>query len=63
MKSGKVLWSTARFGAGSVTLAGNRLLIVRETGELVLATASPSLSSLPRPPDPSADGSRLSGDR
>jgi outer membrane protein assembly factor BamB len=41
-KSGKVLWSTDRFGAGSVTLAGSRLLIVRETGELVLAALSPA---------------------
>jgi outer membrane protein assembly factor BamB len=41
MQSGKVLWSTGRFGAGSVTLAGNRLLIVRESGELVLAAVSP----------------------
>ncbi len=41
LQSGKVLWSTERFGAGSVTLAGNRLLIVRETGELILAAASP----------------------
>jgi outer membrane protein assembly factor BamB len=41
LQSGKVLWSTARFGAGSVTLAGNRLVIVRESGELVLAAASP----------------------
>jgi len=40
MKSGKVLWSTERFGAGSVTLAGTRLLILRETGELILAAAS-----------------------
>jgi outer membrane protein assembly factor BamB len=42
MQSGKVLWSTGRFGAGSVTLAGNRLLIARETGELILAAASPT---------------------
>ncbi len=41
LQTGKVLWSTGRFGAGSVTLAGNRLVIVRETGELVLAAASP----------------------
>lgn len=40
-QSGKVLWSTERFGAGSVTLAGNRLLIIRETGELILAALSP----------------------
>jgi outer membrane protein assembly factor BamB len=41
LQSGKVLWSTPRFGAGSVTLAGNRLVIVRESGELVIAAASP----------------------
>ena len=40
--SGKVRWSTGSFGAGSVMLAGNRLLIVRESGELVLAAASPA---------------------
>ena len=41
LQSGKVLWSTPRFGAGSVTLAGNRLVIMRESGELLLAAASP----------------------
>jgi outer membrane protein assembly factor BamB len=41
LQSGKVLWSTGRFGAGSVTLAGNRLVIMRESGELILAAASP----------------------
>src|SRR4030095_9690569 len=40
-QTGKVRWSQDRFGAGSVMLAGNRLLIVREHGELVLAAASP----------------------
>jgi len=40
-QTGKVRWSQDRFGAGSVTLAGNRLLIVRENGEIVLAAASP----------------------
>ena len=40
-QTGKVRWSQDRFGAGSVTLAGNRLLIARESGELVLAAASP----------------------
>jgi outer membrane protein assembly factor BamB len=39
--TGKVRWSEDRFGAGSVTLAGNRLLIARENGELMLAAASP----------------------
>ena len=42
MESGKVLWSTERFGAGSVTLAGDRLVIVQETVELMLAAASSS---------------------
>jgi outer membrane protein assembly factor BamB len=40
-KTGKVRWSQDRFLAGSVTLAGDRLLIVREGGELVLAKALP----------------------
>jgi hypothetical protein len=41
LKTGKVRWSEDRFRAGSVTLAGNRLVIVREGGELMLADASP----------------------
>jgi outer membrane protein assembly factor BamB len=41
-QTGKVLWSTDRFGAGTVTLAGGRLVIVRESGELVIAAASAS---------------------
>jgi outer membrane protein assembly factor BamB len=41
LKTGKVLWSQERFRAGSVTLAGNRLVILRETGELIIADASP----------------------
>jgi outer membrane protein assembly factor BamB len=40
-KTGKVRWSEDRFGAGTVTLAGNRLLILRERGELIVAAASP----------------------
>jgi outer membrane protein assembly factor BamB len=40
-RTGKVRWSQEQFRAGSVTLAGNRLLILREGGELVLAEASP----------------------
>ena len=39
--SGKVRWSEERFGAGTVTLAGQNLLVLRENGELVLAPASP----------------------
>ena len=41
LSTGKVRWSEDRFRAGSVTLAGNRLVIVREAGELILAEASP----------------------
>src|SRR5688572_31064559 len=41
LRTGKVRWSQERFGAGSVTLAGDRLVILRESGELVLAAASP----------------------
>ena len=36
-QTGKVRWSQDQFRAGSVTLAGDRLLIIRESGELVLA--------------------------
>jgi outer membrane protein assembly factor BamB len=42
MESGEVKWSEDRFGAGTVTLVGNRLLIVRESGELVIAQVSPN---------------------
>jgi outer membrane protein assembly factor BamB len=41
LATGKVRWSEDRFRAGTVTLAGDKLVILRETGELVLADASP----------------------
>jgi outer membrane protein assembly factor BamB len=41
LASGKVMWTVDRFGAGSLLVAGDRLVIVRESGELVLAPASP----------------------
>lgn len=41
LRTGKVRWSEERFLAGSVMLVGNRLLILREKGELVLADATP----------------------
>ena len=41
LRTGKVRWSQDGFQAGSVVLAGNRLVILRETGELILAPASP----------------------
>ena len=40
-QTGTVKWSQEQFRAGSVLLAGDRLVITREGGELVLATASP----------------------
>lgn len=41
LRTGKVMWSVDRYGAGTVTLAGDRLLILRENGELVSAPAAP----------------------
>jgi outer membrane protein assembly factor BamB len=40
-KTGMVKWSQDQFRAGSVLLAGDRLLILREAGEMILAPASP----------------------
>jgi outer membrane protein assembly factor BamB len=41
LDTGKVRWSVDQFHAGTVTLAADTLLILRETGELLLAGASP----------------------
>jgi len=41
LDTGVVRWSIDRFKAGTVTLAGDKLLILRETGELMLAPAVP----------------------
>ncbi len=38
-KTGKVRWSEEGFGAGTLALAGGQLVILRETGELVIAPA------------------------
>jgi outer membrane protein assembly factor BamB len=40
-QTGTVKWNQDQFRAGSVLLAGDKLLITREGGELVLAAASP----------------------
>ncbi|MCC6585278.1 MAG: PQQ-like beta-propeller repeat protein [Bryobacterales bacterium] len=40
-KTGKVKWSVDGFGAGTVTLAGDHLFVLREDGELQIAPASP----------------------
>ena len=45
-ETGDVLWDVERVGAGSVTLAGDLLVIVRESGELHLADASPGAFSI-----------------
>ena len=51
LRTGRVLWSEDGFGAGTLTLAGDALVIVRETGELVVAAASPeSFEELGRAP-------------
>lgn len=39
--TGAVRWSEEQFRAGTITLAGDRLLILRESGELVMAEATP----------------------
>jgi len=39
LRTGKVMWNVDGYGAGTVTLAGDKLLILRESGELVLAPA------------------------
>jgi outer membrane protein assembly factor BamB len=41
LATGTVQWSEEKFRAGTVTLAGDRLLILRESGELVMAEATP----------------------
>ena len=41
LSTGKVMWDVDGYGAGTVILAGDRLLILRENGELVLAPAVP----------------------
>jgi len=40
-KTGAVKWNQDQFRAGSITLAGDKLLVIREGGEMILAPASP----------------------
>jgi outer membrane protein assembly factor BamB len=40
-KTGKVRWSVDGMRAGTVTLAGTHLMVIKENGELVIAPASP----------------------
>lgn len=41
LATGKVMWNVDGFGAGSLLISGESLVIMRESGELALATASP----------------------
>jgi outer membrane protein assembly factor BamB len=41
MRTGKVLWTKADFGCGSMVLAGADLIVVSESGDLVLVEATP----------------------
>ena len=41
LRSGEVAWTVEGFRAGTVTLAGDQLVIIRETGELMMVAASP----------------------
>ncbi len=41
LKTGKVKWNVDGLGAGTVTIAGDMLLVLRENGELLVAKADP----------------------
>ncbi len=41
LRTGKVVWSQDRFGGGTAILAGERLLILTDSGEVIVAPASP----------------------
>jgi lipoprotein NlpI len=42
LRTGKVMWKAEGFGAGTVALTGDRLFILRENGEAVIAPAVPA---------------------
>jgi hypothetical protein len=42
LNTGKVRWSQDHFGAGSIVLAQDKLLVLKETGELLLLAANPA---------------------
>lgn len=46
LKTGKVRWSEDGFGAGTLMLAGDKLIILHERGELIAAKASPDKFTL-----------------
>ncbi|MBI3679355.1 MAG: PQQ-like beta-propeller repeat protein [Acidobacteria bacterium] len=41
LRTGKVKWDVPGYGAGTVTLAGDLLLVLRQNGELVVGSADP----------------------
>lgn len=41
LQTGKVMWSVESFGSGTLILAGERLIVMKERGELVMAAADP----------------------
>jgi hypothetical protein len=41
LQTGKVKWSVESFGSGTLTLAGDHLLVMKESGELLIASATP----------------------
>ena len=41
LETGRVLWSRDGFRAGTLSLAGDRLVVLKENGELLLVAASP----------------------
>jgi outer membrane protein assembly factor BamB len=41
LATGKVMWNVDAFGAGTLVVAGESLVVTRESGELALAPASP----------------------
>jgi outer membrane protein assembly factor BamB len=41
LSAGKVRWEVEGFGAGSILLAGNKLLVLTEKGQLICAPATP----------------------
>ena len=55
-RTGKVMWNVDGFGAGTLLSAGDLLVITRESGELVIAPASPN-SFAPRSQRPIDTGS------
>ena len=46
LRTGKVRWSQDHFGAGTLSRAGNRLVVLKETGKLLFIAASPKAFSV-----------------